>query len=525
MSPRSIAIASVVLFLAGCGATTGNEQMKNLDAQTEDGGSIHLGTSGGGEGVTGGGKSDAGHAGCGELGCDHQADAGQPVIDAGCDSELGCGGPVDAGCDSELGCGGPVDAGCDSELGCGGNDAGTNECIDGASCITDCGSTGTWSCSENVCQPPAETCGNGADDDCNGLVDCDDPACANDSTCIPSCEDGASCSTDCGSTGSWSCSENRCVPPAEICGNGRDDDCNGLADCDDPACAGTSECCGQPTVCGVIGCNGDMGQNNIEDKDTAPCWQDPGACTPENLDAWCTRRGDTDYLWPNLVQQSVVDNCADGDVTDVSPIPGEGFGDQFQCIVNSCVTYTCNTPLVLAFEPAKAVAYLDDDGASSFDLSSAQDGSGARHDWPTSVTPWLALDRDGDGKITSGRELFGSATLVNGKPARDGFEALAALDANHDGVLDARDPDFKRLVVWTDTNGDRRSTPDELKPLSAFGVKSIRVNYHIAPRCDAHGNCEVERAGFMWRDAKGHAHQGEVVDVHLKSRGATLAAR
>jgi hypothetical protein len=88
--------------------------------------------------------------------------------------------------------------------------------------------------------------------------------------------------------------------------------------------------------------------------------------------------------------------------------------------------------------------------------------------WPTAVTPWIAVDRDGDGAITSGAELFGDST----GDARDGFEALAALDDNRDGVIDRHDPAFARLLLWSDTNGDRKSTPAELRPL-AEAVASI----------------------------------------------------
>jgi hypothetical protein len=53
-------------------------------------------------------------------------------------------------------------------------------CVLGAtgSCTTSCGTTGTRTCGAGctwgACVPPAETC-NGIDDDCNGLVDLDDP--------------------------------------------------------------------------------------------------------------------------------------------------------------------------------------------------------------------------------------------------------------------------------------------------------------------------------------------------------------
>jgi hypothetical protein len=171
---------------------------------------------------------------------------------------------------------------------------------------------------------------------------------------------------------------------------------------------------------------------------------------------------------------------------------------------------TCETPLVVAFE-GQPVDFAPADGA----LFAFVPGEPAATDWPTAATPWIALDLDGDGAITGGRELFGSSTVLpNGARAVNGFVALAALDANGDGVLDARDPMFSRLVLWTDRNGDHRSSPDELRPL-ADTVSSISLAFSLAPQCNQRDDCEGERAALHWRDAAGADHVGAVVDVYL----------
>lgn len=59
---------------------------------------------------------------------------------------------------------------------------------DGPGCISDCGTAGQRRCDApdcnwGACQPFAEGCDNAIDDDCNGLVDCADPACRNDPVC------------------------------------------------------------------------------------------------------------------------------------------------------------------------------------------------------------------------------------------------------------------------------------------------------------------------------------------------------
>jgi hypothetical protein len=173
-----------------------------------------------------------------------------------------------------------------------------------------------------------------------------------------------------------------------------------------------------------------------------------------------------------------------------------------------------STPLVFIFD-GQPVEYTD--APNRFEL--AQLGSGMTTAWPTARTPWLVLDRNGNGTIDDGRELFGSmSVLPDGRVAHDGFEALAAFDSNGDGVLDARDAAFADLRLWADRNQDRRSGPGELTALTDLRIESVSLRYHLGSRCDGLGNCEVERASFLWRDREGRARTGEVVDIHLANR-------
>ena len=95
---------------------------------------------------------------------------------------------------------------------------------------------------------------------------------------------------------------------------------------------------------------------------------------------------------------------------------------------------TCETPLVVAFDGQPIDFAPAGHGRFAFVV-----GEPATTDWPTAVTPWIALDLDGDGAITSGAELFGSSTvLANGARASNGFAALAELDANHDPASSTR---------------------------------------------------------------------------------------
>jgi len=165
-----------------------------------------------------------------------------------------------------------------------------------------------------------------------------------------------------------------------------------------------------------------------------------------------------------------------------------------------------DTPLVLVF-PGDELAYAPA-GTASFSLG----GECSTHDWPSAATPWLAIDLDRSGSIDDGRELFGSATrLRDGTRASHGFAALAELDADGDGRITPADPRFDELLLWSDDDGDRRSTHAEHVSLRARGIVAIPVAFDRDRRCDARGNCGIEQASVGLADGGA----ATVVDVHL----------
>ncbi len=86
------------------------------------------------------------------------------------------------------------------------------------------------------------------------------------------------------------------------------------------------------------------------------------------------------------------------------------------------------------------------------------------------------MDRNDNGVIDSGRELFGDNTqLSSGGSASNGFEALADLDSNQDGKIDSQDTDFNELRLWQDKNQDGISQTDELHTLNQLGIASINT--------------------------------------------------
>lgn len=103
-------------------------------------------------------------------------------------------------------------------------------------------------------------------------------------------------------------------------------------------------------------------------------------------------------------------------------------------------------------------------------------GQDVQMGWISGGDVFVAMDRNGNGRIDSGRELFTNFVGDRGfDEVESGFTSLARHDADANGRIDAADPAFAELRVWQDTDGDGRSAPEELRTLAAAGIAAIDV--------------------------------------------------
>jgi hypothetical protein len=168
----------------------------------------------------------------------------------------------------------------------------------------------------------------------------------------------------------------------------------------------------------------------------------------------------------------------------------------------------------------------DAKGGVNFDFFGS--GTPVRVSWTQAGAQngWLALDLNHDGKIGNGQELFGNAMPSPGLAAeRLGFKALAVYDTrkyggNGDGVIDAKDAIYPKLLIWVDKNHNGISESGELMTLQKAGIKSISLHYHDAHNTDAYGNQFRYRAQVVWTDPKENGRQHWAYDVILVSQPA-----
>lgn len=145
-----------------------------------------------------------------------------------------------------------------------------------------------------------------------------------------------------------------------------------------------------------------------------------------------------------------------------------------------------------------------DVAGAGFELTDAKDGvmfdlanTGKKqlYSWTAADVQngWLALDRNGNGMIDSGEELFGTATPQPPSSHPNGYIALAFYDrpengGNGNGVIDPGDRVYRLLLVWIDSNHNGVSEPSELHHLAELGIEEIGLDYKESRWTDQYGN-------------------------------------
>jgi hypothetical protein len=178
---------------------------------------------------------------------------------------------------------------------------------------------------------------------------------------------------------------------------------------------------------------------------------------------------------------------------DPCQYPGNGCpnsADAFFSSVGCC--YESQSPIIIDLHHSGFKLTDEADGVY-FDFKDS--GSPILVSWlaAQSGNAWLALDRNGDGRIDSGSELFGNYTVQQPSANPNGFLALAEFDkpakgGNGDGVIDHRDAVFAQLLLWIDDNHNGISEPGELHSLAEFGITAIDLSYHMSDWQDSYGN-------------------------------------
>ncbi len=184
-------------------------------------------------------------------------------------------------------------------------------------------------------------------------------------------------------------------------------------------------------------------------------------------------------------------NGADRQVIEKAIATALPLSSQAGVVDSSAITsisLDTNTAFLAAksWTPPRDPLVLDGDGIETAGIDPTapvlfdMDGDGIK-----TATGWIrpddgivVLDRNGNGLIDSGRELFGDATVLArgaraGQLAANGFEALADLDLNADGRLDSLDASWGQLRIWRDLNQDGVSQAGELTTLAAQGIARL----------------------------------------------------
>ncbi|MDB5050877.1 MAG: Tryptophan synthase alpha chain [Fibrobacteres bacterium] len=256
----------------------------------------------------------------------------------------------------------------------------------------------------------AETCADHADNDANGLVDCDDPACGFLSACQ--------------TVNNADNAENTLVR----CSDGIDNDNNGQVDCADARCQAFQKCQAPvlaentPALCGDKIDNDNNGKVDCADAQCQPlkiC--EPAPASLENTTVLCADR---------------IDNDANGKIDCEDP---------------ACQTLKmCGAPVLVENTLSLCTDKIDNDANGKIDCADTTGcGSFTMCQRPVENTPALCTDskdNDGDG-LTDCKDSDCENFLVCHPAENTTLLCKDGLDNDSDGLIDCKDPNCKDLFT------------------------------------------------------------------------------
>lgn len=211
------------------------------------------------------------------------------------------------------------------------------------------------------------------------------------------------------------------------------------------------------------------------------------------------------------------DECSQVDVEN--SVPGEigggsgGGGTPYVCTpeYEECPS----TPVIINLS-AGPYLLTSLEGGVVFDIDA--DGMLDAVSWTEAdaAMAFLWLDRNANGLVDSGAELFGDNTpLADGGKASNGFHALSELDANTDGVINGSDSGWTSLRLWIDANHNGETNAGEVWTIAESGVTEISLDYRWVGRTDQFGNLFRYQSRVVMVTATGQEVPRPVYDILL----------